>query len=357
MKDLIKRRAYLSTLALSGVVAGCIGEDTDTDTLNQNTSSSTTQTDPQSPAPTEHVEPTGIEESTGTAEPTETEAEESTDTQSTSGQPKIREVEDNFGNTFSFDRDASDSVQVDEEIVVSDATEVELCVTEVANETNNEVSYSYWFGSSQSAHPDNTAGDARIEENCWSWDMQRDDYSSDWVFSIWIRNDDEIYYQNNSVESDFRVTIHYSNLTLEGESTDCVSGPSQPKIREVQDNFGHTFFFDGDASDSVLVDDEVVVSDATEVELCVTELEKQESDTVGYSYWFGSSQSEHPDNTPGDARRDSDCHTWDMQREDYSSRWRFSIWVRNEDEIYYQNNAVESDYRVVIHYDNLILEE
>lgn len=122
-------------------------------------------------------------------------------------------MEDNFGNTFAFDRDASDSAQVDEEIVVSDDTEVDLCVTEV--EASGDVWFSYWFGSQQSDHPDNTAGDARSSERCWSWEMEREDYASEWRFSIWARNADDIYYQNDAVESDYRVTVYNTNLTVE----------------------------------------------------------------------------------------------------------------------------------------------
>jgi hypothetical protein len=43
--------------------------------------------------------------------------------------------------------------------------------------------------------------------------MQRTDYQSDWEFKIWISNGDEIGYQND--ETDYRVVIRYTNLTLE----------------------------------------------------------------------------------------------------------------------------------------------
>lgn len=130
-------------------------------------------------------------------------------------QPKIAEVEDNFGHTFTFSRDTSDSVRVDDEIVVSDDTVVELCVTEVAKQDDDNITYSYEF-LDDASHPDNPErATDRIEGNCWSWDMRRNDYQSRWGFRIWIRNEDEIYYQNNSVESDYRVDVYYTNLTLE----------------------------------------------------------------------------------------------------------------------------------------------
>jgi hypothetical protein len=238
MEEQIRRRTYLSSIAASGLMAGCISDDSEDEPPTQNTSTEPTQTNlatsTETEAPTERPTTTeaptetstetqeATERATETEEPTETpaETEEPTETpdktEPSPKQPKIREVQDNFGNTFRFDGDSSDSIQVDDEIVVSDETEIELCVTDIEKYEDDDVSFSYWFGNSQAEHPDNTAGDARLEENCHWWDMQRDDYSSHWGFSIWIRNGDEIYYQNDSVESDYRVVIHYNNLTLEG---------------------------------------------------------------------------------------------------------------------------------------------
>jgi hypothetical protein len=130
-------------------------------------------------------------------------------------QPKIAEVQDNFGHTFTFSRDSADSVHVDDEIVASDDTSIELCVTEVAKQEEDNVTYSYEF-LDDASHPDNPErATDRIEKNCWSWDMRRNDYKSRWGFRIWIRNEDDIYYQNNSVESDYSVDVYYTNLTLE----------------------------------------------------------------------------------------------------------------------------------------------
>lgn len=125
-------------------------------------------------------------------------------------QPKIREVKDNFGNAFRFNRDARDSVEVTDEIVVSDDTEIELCVTDVATQEEDDLVYTYWFGNTLSDHPDNADG---IEDNCRSWNMKRSDYESDWGFSIWISNEDKIGYQND--DTDYRVDVYYTNLTLE----------------------------------------------------------------------------------------------------------------------------------------------
>jgi hypothetical protein len=127
-------------------------------------------------------------------------------------QPKIREVTDSMGHTFTFSRDASDSVRVDDEIVVSDDTVVELCVTEVAAESDDEVSYSYTFLEDRD-HSDNPE-ETELSDDCWEWDMRRNDYQSQWGYRIWVSNDDDIYYHNNSNETDYAVDIYYTNLRL-----------------------------------------------------------------------------------------------------------------------------------------------
>jgi hypothetical protein len=141
--------------------------------------------------------------------------DEETPTETSPSQPKIREVQDNFGHTFEFSGDTGGAVRVDDEIVVSDETAVELCVTDVAKQDDNSITYSYDF-LDDASHPDNPErATTRIEENCWRWAMRRTDYQSRWGFRIWIRNEDEIYYQNNSVESDYRVDVYYTNLRLD----------------------------------------------------------------------------------------------------------------------------------------------
>jgi hypothetical protein len=159
--------------------------------------------------------------SSGTSAPTETETETPAETETPTeteteppSQPKIREVEDNFGHTFEFSGDTGDAVRVDDEIIVSDDTVVELCVTDVAKQKEDDVVYSYWFGNTLSEHPDNVE---KVEDNCNSWDMRRTDYQSDWGFKIWVSNGDEIYYQNDASESDYRAGVYYTNLTLEEE--------------------------------------------------------------------------------------------------------------------------------------------
>lgn len=152
---------------------------------------------------------------TGTKTPSEDQSEQ----EKTPSQPKIREITDNMGHTFTISDDdypgePVSAVRVDDEVVVKGGLQVELCVTEVAAQSDNEITYSYRFGNTRSEHADNPEED-RIDDNCWRWEMQRSDYQSEWGFRIWIRNEDDIYYQNDSVESDYRVDIYYTNLSLE----------------------------------------------------------------------------------------------------------------------------------------------
>jgi len=169
--------------------------------------------------------------SSGTSTPTETETATETETSTPPGEnnaeivkesdmPKIRKVTDNFGHTFVWDPDEyhSDSTyaaSVEDEIVVSDETTVRLTVEEIWADSDDTLSYSYVFGSSESDHPDNTAPDERVASSTHRWDMRRDDYTDQWRFSVYLRNSDNIYYQNESTQTDFKFTAFYENLTLE----------------------------------------------------------------------------------------------------------------------------------------------
>lgn len=135
---------------------------------------------------------------------------------SESDMPKIRKVTDNFGHTFVRDPDEDDdgfSVQVEDEVVVSDDTSIRLTVEEILANPEDEISYSY--DSSIRDHPDNMRSDDRTRSNTHTWNMRREDYSSDWGFRAYLRNEDDIYYQNESIQTDFVFTVTYSNLTLE----------------------------------------------------------------------------------------------------------------------------------------------
>lgn len=168
--------------------------------------------------------------SSGTSTPTETETDTPTETSTPPGEnnaeivsesemPKIKRVTDNFGHTFVWDPEEDPSEgfypQVEDEVVVSDDTRVTLTVEELLADPGDSLSYSYVFGTSQRDHPDNTAFDQRVRSNTHTWDMRREDYSSSWSFSVYIRNEDDIYYQNESIQTDFQVDVTYSNLTLE----------------------------------------------------------------------------------------------------------------------------------------------
>lgn len=125
-------------------------------------------------------------------------------------QPKIRAVEDGFGNEFRTERDASDSFRVEEEVVLTDETRIELCVTEIAAASAEAVTYRYEF--LERNHPYNTG--QFVAPNCWGWRLGRDDYQSRWTFRVLLRNQDEIGYRGGGYESDFGVSVTYENLRL-----------------------------------------------------------------------------------------------------------------------------------------------
>jgi hypothetical protein len=155
-----------------------------------------------------------------TREQTSTEREEPAETQTPTpdprpNQPKIWEVQDNFGNTLTFEHDGSEQVHVEEEIVVNDETEIQVCVTDIAKKLDDEIEYHFRFGNTVTSHPDNEREWTR--DNCHVWNMSHEDYTSNWSIGIHIRNGDRTYYQNPGFESDYRTIIHYKNLTLAEE--------------------------------------------------------------------------------------------------------------------------------------------
>jgi len=157
------------------------------------------------------------------------------------------------------------------------------------------------------------------------------------------------------IELEFQITAR--GITNDSGSEEY--SPSQPKIFEVTDNFGHEIAISAEdpPSKDVSIDDELVISDDTVIEICVTEVAKAAEDTITYSFDF-LNDAEHPDNPENaEARIESNCWEWNMRREDYQSRWGFRIWIRNQDDIYYQNDSVESDFSVDVYYTNITLEE
>jgi len=94
-----------------------------TDTSNPTATSTTSPTETPTPTQTETL----------TSTPTATPTPEPPD------QPKIREVQDNFGHTFEVTNDHDEQFTVEEEIVVDNDTTVELCVTEINKQSDNEI--------------------------------------------------------------------------------------------------------------------------------------------------------------------------------------------------------------------------
>lgn len=146
------------------------------------------------------------------------EGENNAEIVSESDMPKIQKVTDNFGHTFVWDPNEDDDVgfsgQVEDEVVVSEDTSITLTVEKILANPEDNISYTY--DSSIRDLPNNMSSDDSTRNNTHSWDMSREDYSSYWSFVVFIRNGDDIYYQNEDVQSDFKFSLRYTNLTLEG---------------------------------------------------------------------------------------------------------------------------------------------
>jgi len=60
-------------------------------------------------------------------------------------QPKIRELQDNFGHTFRPTRGAVDGVQVEDKVVLTTETTVKLCITKIAAPADARLTHSCVF--------------------------------------------------------------------------------------------------------------------------------------------------------------------------------------------------------------------
>lgn len=133
---------------------------------------------------------------------------------------QIIEVTDNFGNTYdvesNFGHDGTFAriTNDEQEVIVSDETEITFCVTEVEHEEDRELEYyfNHWSFNDTGWQSDNCATfDGYTEED---WD------ANEWSFEIYMRDDSDNTARNADVEGgyDFQFQPRYSNLVLPGES-------------------------------------------------------------------------------------------------------------------------------------------
>jgi hypothetical protein len=132
-------------------------------------------------------------------------------------QPKIVGVTDNLGNEWEVevsDSDDTASVSSSKEIVVTDETEITLCITDVRKAEGDEVElfHETWSG------PDKDDSSWSSSNNCNTWDMKEEHYQKDWLFMLYVRNQDSNYY-HGSREADFRFQVDYENLKLPDETS------------------------------------------------------------------------------------------------------------------------------------------
>lgn len=126
----------------------------------------------------------------------------------------------------------------------------------------------------------------------------------------------------------------------------------QPKIAEFNTSFGETFSYseygDDDASALIISDKEVQVKDDMEVELCVTEVNKDKGDKIEYRK-LDFNNGNHGE------YNDERCKTWQMNRDDYAEKWRFDIRIKNQDDIGFSGG--EYDYQIIYRVSDLQLSD
>lgn len=142
-------------------------------------------------------------------------------------QPKILEVTDNLGHTFSFEDgtgtggdvrvnafDASANADVYDKLSVTNQTKITLCVTKVRAANPESLEYYFAWGGYHD-HPDNVFPRDRTGENCHTWNMNQSHYQSIWGFNLHVTNNDNVDYQNDN--SDYKATITYRDLALDDD--------------------------------------------------------------------------------------------------------------------------------------------
>lgn len=132
---------------------------------------------------------------------------------STAAQPKIVEVTDNFGNSYDVSgaENGVTSVNVEEELVVSDDTEVTLCVSQVSAENKNDLVYDF-----EALQTDETDDAEATTDNCNTWNLEESDYTSQISFRIRVGNEDDVEY--SFYNRDYVVDYKFTNPVLPGET-------------------------------------------------------------------------------------------------------------------------------------------
>ena len=181
---------------------------------------------------------------------------------------QIIEVTDNFGNTYdvesnfghggTFARITND----EQEVIVSDETEITFCVTEVEHEEGRDIEYyfKHWSFDNTGWQTDNCATfDGYTEED---WD------ANEWGFEIYIRDDSENTARDADVEGgyDFQFQPRYSNLVLPGDSNTETDTTIYDTIRVSKSEY-----------ESLQEDSEELESEQSEVDILEDDLTQKES--------------------------------------------------------------------------------
>lgn len=133
--------------------------------------------------------------------------------------PQIIEVRDNFGNTFdvgppfSHDGTFARILNSEQEIIVSEDTEINFCVTEVRHEEDKNLEYKF-------KHSGFTSWNWQ-DDNCYTFENYTEDdwEGNNWMFEISLRDDSEIMAVGDyPTGHDFQFQPRYSNLLLPSES-------------------------------------------------------------------------------------------------------------------------------------------
>lgn len=150
--------------------------------------------------------------------------------------PKIVEVTDNFGNVYdvknNWGHEGNTFARIyerEQEVVISQETEITLCVTEVEHEEGRELEYG--FGDIDTSHPG-----VWKDDNCHTFtDYAREDYSESlgW-FNIFVKDDADV---TARTRTDFEFQLVYRNTSLPEDTDTETETTVYDTVKVSQDEF------------------------------------------------------------------------------------------------------------------------
>lgn len=138
--------------------------------------------------------------------------------------PQILEIKDSEDNVFDFQNPGRNNGTITygsgtsrygrltNNLTIYNGSKFEICITETSGKN---LEYNAWLGASKTFHPANRGFGNLTTDNCFSWQITRDDVEDNQMrFSIWSRDSDDNYSHNPGSKSDYYTGLRYENVNI-----------------------------------------------------------------------------------------------------------------------------------------------